>query len=368
MKKAHRKSKVMRRSSRVFLNDLNVGKTNVVRDFLQRCHDATQYFVDLFWQRQDFSAELADLETVHRACERFGLTTRLAQALAKQAKETVRSQIEKDRKRKPQVRQWTTTLYYHFVTLEPFAKRHFDIAVKLIGSGAPRLLLPVHATRHLNRKLREGWTLSKTLRLGWRKRRLFVDFLLEKACPEPKTKGRVVGMDSNYVNGLVFSDGQHVGQDTVQRIRAFSKRQKHTHQEAKDLIGQAIKQIDWSNIKVLCIENLKHVKHGKRGTFSRNQNRRLSHWLYAYVAEVLARHCEEHGIRLERKHPAYTSQFCHLCGRWDRRNRSGDRFKCVHCGYLSHADQNAAYNLELLGLAGVYGLRWLKSSERQGSG
>ena len=368
MKKAHRKPSVMRRSSRVYLNDLNTSKAAIVRDFLHVCHDATQYFVDLFWQRQDFSADLADLETVHRGRDRFGLTTRLAQALAKQAKETVRSQHARTEKRKPQLRTWTVTLYYHFVEIKSFEGVHFDLAVELIGSGAPRLTLPVHATRHLNRKLADGWRLSKTLRLGFRRGHVFVDFILEKERPQPKAKGRVVGMDNNYVNGLVFSDGQVVGQQLVQDVRSFPKRKKNTHAEIKARMGQAIKQIDWSNIRVLCIEELKHVKRGKRGTFSRVHNRRLSHWLYAYVVELLVRHCEERGVRLERKHPAYTSQYCHLCNRWDRRNRSGDRFKCVHCGYTAHADFNAAYNLELLGLAGAYGLRWLTSSEWQRSG
>jgi len=36
------------------------------------------------------------------------------------------------------------------------------------------------------------------------------------------------------------------------------------------------------------------------------------------------------------------------------------------CGYCAHADLNAAHNLELLKLAGVYGLRSLKSSEPRG--
>jgi IS605 OrfB family transposase len=363
--KKHRKPPVMRCTSRVFLNDLNVGKVETLRHFLHTCHDAMQYFVDLFWQRRDFSAELADLETVHRGRDRFGLTTRLAQALAKQAKETVRSQIEKHNKRKPQLRHWTVTLYSHFVEIAPFAGAHFDLAVRLIGSGAPRLILPVHSTRHLNRKLADGWRLSRTLRLGWKDGRVFVDFLLEKARPEPRAQGRVIGMDSNYVNGLVFSDGQQVGQDLVQDIRSFPKRKKHTHAEIKTRIGQALKQIGWSDIRVLCIEDLKHVKRGKRGTFSRTQNRRLSHWLYAHVVDLLARHCEERGIRLERKHPAYTSQYCSVCHRWDRRNRSGNRFNCVHCGYAAHADFNSAHNLELLGLAGVYGLRSLPSSKRQ---
>ncbi len=368
MKKAHRKPTVMRRSSRVYLNDLNTGKAAVVRDFLHTCHDATQYFIDLFWQRQDFSPDLADLDTVHRGRDRFGLTTRLAQALAKQAKETVRSVVERGDRRKPQLHHWTATLYYHFVEVQHFEASHFDFAVVLTGSGAPRLTLPVHSTRHLNRKLAEGWQLSRTLRLGWRNGRVVVDFLLEKERPRPKTNGWVVGMDSNYVNGLVFSNGQQVGHELVERIRQFPKRKQHTHQEIRSRMGQAIKQIDWSHVHMLCVEDLKHVKRGTRGTFSRTHNRRLSHWLYAYVVDLLARHCEERGIRFERKHPAYTSQYCHVCGRWDRRNRSGERFKCVHCGYSAHADYNAAYNLELLGLAGVYGLRSLKSSEWQTSG
>ncbi len=273
MKKAHRKPTVMRRSSRVYLNDLNDGKAAMVRDFLHTCHDATQYFVDLFWQRRDFSADLADLETVHRGRDRFGLTTRLAQAFAKQAKETVRSQIEKREKTKPQLRNWTVTLYYHFVTIAPFAGRHFDLAVELIGSGVPGLTLPVHSTRHLNRKLADGWRLSKTLRLGWRDGRVFADFILEKERPQPKETGRVVGMDSNYVSGLVFSDGQNIGHDLVQDIRAFPKRKKHTHAQIKARMGQVIKQLDWSAIRVLCIEDLKHVKRGTRGTFSRDFTR-----------------------------------------------------------------------------------------------
>ena len=158
-----------------------------------------------------------------------------------------------------------------------------------------------------------------------------------------------------------FSDGQIVGQTLYQRIQTFSKRQKRTYAQVKSLIGQALKQIDLSAIRVLCIEDLKQVRHHKRGTFPRTLNRRLSHWLYGYTVEVLARHCEQHGVKLERKNPAYTSQFCRHCRRWDRRSRVRERFRCVHCGFSVHADLNAARNLALLGEAGVYGLRSLPS-------
>lgn len=364
MIKAHKKSatSIMRRSSRVYLNDLNNGKAKTLLAFLVLCHDVAQYFVDLFWQRQDFSANLADLETVHRGRDRFKITTRLSQALAKQAKEAVRSAYAK-KTRKPRLRNHTVTLYSHFVTIEPYRGNAFDYAVKLIGSGAPRMVIPVKSTAHINKLLNNGWRMSKTIRLGRKKNRLFIDFLFEKPRPPIKTEGKVVGLDSNYKNGLVFSDGQIVGSNIYQRIQSFSRRQKHTHAEIKSLIGQALKQVDFSGFSMLCVEDLKYVKHRKRGKFPRVLNRRLSHWIYSYIVHLLEQYCEEQGIRLERKSPWKTSQYCRMCGKWDRRNRRGDRFQCVHCGYSDHADHNAAKNLELLGLAGVYGLRSLPNSE-----
>src|SRR5215475_11566311 len=80
-----RKKKTMNRSARIFLNDLNPSKADKLRAFLYLCHDVLQYFIDIFWARGEMSASFADLETVHLAVNRFGITTRLGQALAKQA-------------------------------------------------------------------------------------------------------------------------------------------------------------------------------------------------------------------------------------------------------------------------------------------
>jgi len=149
MRKAHCHSPItmMRRTSRVYLNELNAGKAARVREFLHLCRDVVAYYVEMFWRAKDFSAELAPLATVHRACERFSITTRLSQALAKQAKEMVRSAHARG-KRKPNVRRHAIALYCHFVRIEPF-RGSFDWAVKLIGSGAPRMVIPVTSTAHL---------------------------------------------------------------------------------------------------------------------------------------------------------------------------------------------------------------------------
>ena len=51
---ARRNQRGMIRACRVYLNDLNPGQALLLKTFLYRCHAVSQYFVDLFWQRQDF--------------------------------------------------------------------------------------------------------------------------------------------------------------------------------------------------------------------------------------------------------------------------------------------------------------------------
>jgi hypothetical protein len=102
----------MKRSARVFFNELNEGKAEELRAFLYLCYDVLQYFIDLFWARGEMTASFAGLETFHLAVNRFGITTRLAQALAKQAMEIVASQ-----RKKPAGKRTKPALRCHIVTL-----------------------------------------------------------------------------------------------------------------------------------------------------------------------------------------------------------------------------------------------------------
>jgi transposase len=49
--------------------------------------------------------------------------------------------------------------------------------------------------------------------------------------------------------------------------------------------------------------------------------------------------------RVERIHPAYTSQRCSACGHVAPGNRESQAFRCVACGHQAHADVNAALNI-----------------------
>src|SRR5215475_4987268 len=360
MIKAHKRknSSSMRRASRVYLTCVNVGKVDQLRLFLLLYVNVVNYFIERFWSTKDFTAALADKVITGRAVNRFKITARLAQCAAKQAKEIVRSQKDRKVKTMPLLRRKVATLDNRFVKIEEFKGAAFDLGL-IFASEMPRITIPINQTAHMNRFWGQDWQMGSTIRLGMNERGVWIELIFEKERPELRSEGKVIGIDRGFRKAFVSSDGQEIGAELRDQIRRKGKRSKTSYYHIRTELFRCLKELKLEGVKMVVLEDLRYIKRGKRGTFSRQVNRLLSFWSLTRAVNWMRCYCEEKGVRIKFVSPYKTSQRCHSCGKIDSRNRKGERFRCLSCGHEDDADHNAAKNLEYLGLAGVYSLRLL---------
>jgi len=99
--------------------------------------------------------------------------------------------------------------------------------------------------------------------------------------------------------------------------------------------------VEWvGNDAVLAFEALK-FSQGKKGSSA--LNRRLHQFPHGLLLRCIRNKAEMVGFPIVLVNPAFTSQTCSRCGQLGERERH--RFTCHHCGFTSHADLNAAYNI-----------------------
>ena len=94
---------------------------------------------------------------------------------------------------------------------------------------------------------------------------------------------------------------------------------------------------------VLVMENLSEAF--RLDGISKKVRLGLSRWVRGLIDERLAFKAAVYGCRIAKVPAAYTSQCCPVCKHVDRKNRHGDRFHCMCCGYKADADVNAAGNI-----------------------
>lgn len=79
----------------------------------------------------------------------------------------------------------------------------------------------------------------------------------------------------------------------------------------------------------------------------------LKKWTYYDLQQKIEKKAKEHGIKIVKVNPAYTSQRCNQCGFIHKNVKqkywrpTQETFKCINCSYVTNADVNAARNIAL---------------------
>jgi putative transposase len=173
-----------------------------------------------------------------------------------------------------------------------------------------------------------------------------------------------LGVDLGIVNIATSSDGHRAAgvrlnryRKRQQRLRArlqskktssarrlLKKRRRKEARFATDLNHQVSKRIVAEAQRTgrgIAVEQLSGIRGRVR--LDKPQRAAVHSWAFAQLGAFLSYKARVAGVAFVEVDPAYTSQTCNACGWADKRNRrSQAAFECGRCGFVGHADHNAA--------------------------
>jgi IS605 OrfB family transposase len=173
-----------------------------------------------------------------------------------------------------------------------------------------------------------------------------------------------VGVDMGIVNIATTSDGNRIAGTRLNRYRKrqlrlrarlqakktssarrlLKNRRRKECRFAADINHQISKRIVAEAQRTgrgIAVERLGGIR--ARVRLRKSQRATLHSWAFAQLGGFLGYKAQAAGVAFVEVDPAYTSQTCNVCGWVDKRNRlSQSEFECGRCGFVGHADHNAA--------------------------
>ncbi len=118
--------------------------------------------------------------------------------------------------------------------------------------------------------------------------------------------------------------------------------QRHTnHEISRRLVNKAKAQSAG-----IALEDLKGIRDRIEGTASRKFRRRFGNWSFRHLRQCIEYKARLAGVPVVTVDPRNTSRTCSECGHCEKANRkTQSEFRCLHCGFSTNADLNAALNL-----------------------
>jgi IS605 OrfB family transposase len=231
--------------------------------------------------------------------------------------------------------------------------------VPILGNPKQLMLLRTHVIGETDLICRDGkWFLHATVEVP------------EAPCREP-TNG-FVGVDMGIVNIATTSTGEKACGSRLNRYRKrqarlrkrlqakksssarrlLKRRRRKEARFAADINHQISKRIVAEAERTGCgiaVEQLTGIRDRVR--LRKPQRATLHSWAFAQLGSFLAYKARQAGVAFVEIDPAYTSQMCSACGWVDKKNRRSQAvFECGRCGFVGHADHNAAINIASRGV------------------
>ena len=127
------------------------------------------------------------------------------------------------------------------------------------------------------------------------------------------------------------------------KLKKYKTRERKNFKTAINTISRQIVSFAESLGSGIKFEKLFSARYSLHDSPERFYNFSFDNASFYSLQRLVEKRATERGIDVRYVNPAYTSKRCSRCGKYGRRFRK--RFECPHCGYVAHADVNAAFNI-----------------------
>ena len=138
---------------------------------------------------------------------------------------------------------------------------------------------------------------------------------------------------------------QKKGTKSAKRLlKHLSGKEKRFARDVNHCISKQLVYIAKGTQRGLALEDLQGIRD--RVNVPRKRRDQLHTWSFHQLRSFIAYKATWQGVSVVYVDPRNTSRTCTQCGCVDKRNRpTQERFSCIQCGFVSHADVNAAVNI-----------------------
>lgn len=342
-----------KRSLAFSLGEANTHKLDILDSTWKEYRHVVNYFLKRLERGEDITEDM--LKRFHSPLSYRYLQCAKRQALfiRKTWEKRWAGRIEKAKEgkasmpRSPRLRNPSLVLDQRFIALEK-ASNSFDYWARIstIEKGKP-VLAPLKSYEYASEYFSD-WKLVKGGRMVKRGGTWMLVLTFEKDI-ERKETDRAIGVDIGFRKLLVTSDGTVYGSGIreligkASRKKKGSRAEKASRQHIKTEINRAVKHIP--SDASIGVEDLRYLKHGKKKVWNKKVNNKFSYWYYAQVLKRIKELSEVRGVHCRRVDPRGSSRECPICGHVNEKNRDGEVFSCLACGFTHDADYVGSLNI-----------------------
>jgi len=313
-------------------------------------------FINIFWENCPTKSEL--LKDIVNSVDSW-FSSRLKKVAAREAIDLIFSSRARDKKTAQKPIHHAKSMRVSSTIAELYKAKTakiYDYWLHLSSIGNKIILdIPIKAHKHYNLLSDKGKRLASYVIT-----KKYVQFCFEIETGDKKPLKNIIGIDTGINVLASLSNGEQYGKNIKQYINKIklckngSKRQKRIIQSLKQKMNEVAKTIV-KKYDLIVVENLKNITKNTKRRLVKNMRRSVGHWNVRYWISTLQRKCEDNRVSFRSVGSCYTSQKCSKCGFTDRRNRKGEIFRCLNCGYEANADIQASRNILSRFLSGPYG-------------